>query len=333
MNGKRAGWCGRYLSLRQRSSHYDTFRNVPWYDRAFSFRISCLENLEKSSLYVFARWPLKQFSSRQVVRRIHILNFIELVSIPGRASSVVIWNVWDASDVQAVLSRVSLRYFSQFLSALTAEVSLEFVVCCLARVASVSVSRKWPVNSKTDLANSRLSSDLPRRFLFWNMRRILYRNTRTVMVRAGLWVLACFRLDSYTQFAGSEVNMPKFSPNNPTNTFRFSFRRARRLCFFLEFFLLELQVSEGTNLQSFDFQEIGFFDEPTHSTGALTTALATHASAVKGVCTGLVFVSLFILARLLLLDGSGVPWETFPRCLWHRSSGNLKLIGLEEWKG
>ena len=28
---------------------------------------------------------------------------------------------------------------------------------------------------------------------------------------------------------------------------------------------------------------MAFFDDPLHSTGALTTALATHASDVKGV--------------------------------------------------
>ena len=31
------------------------------------------------------------------------------------------------------------------------------------------------------------------------------------------------------------------------------------------------------------FQEIAFFDDPEHSTGALTTRLATDASAVQGV--------------------------------------------------
>ena len=28
---------------------------------------------------------------------------------------------------------------------------------------------------------------------------------------------------------------------------------------------------------------MGYFDDPLHSTGALTTALGTHASAVQGV--------------------------------------------------
>lgn len=31
------------------------------------------------------------------------------------------------------------------------------------------------------------------------------------------------------------------------------------------------------------FQEMAYFDDPLHSTGALTTALSTHASAVQGV--------------------------------------------------
>ena len=31
------------------------------------------------------------------------------------------------------------------------------------------------------------------------------------------------------------------------------------------------------------FQEIGFFDDPKHSTGALTARLASDASGVKGV--------------------------------------------------
>ena len=30
-------------------------------------------------------------------------------------------------------------------------------------------------------------------------------------------------------------------------------------------------------------QEMAYFDDPLHSTGALTTALSTHASAVQGV--------------------------------------------------
>jgi len=30
---------------------------------------------------------------------------------------------------------------------------------------------------------------------------------------------------------------------------------------------------------------MGYFDDPLHSTGALTTALGTHASAVQGVTT------------------------------------------------
>lgn len=30
-------------------------------------------------------------------------------------------------------------------------------------------------------------------------------------------------------------------------------------------------------------QDIAYFDDPLHSTGALTTALGTHASAVQGV--------------------------------------------------
>ena len=57
---------------------------------------------------------------------------------------------------------------------------------------------------------------------------------------------------------------------------------------------------------------MGYFDDPLHSTGALTTALGTHASAVQGVLT--VLSCRYILRLILQLN------RKFIAALVHRES-------------
>ncbi len=69
-----------------------------------------------------------------------------------------------------------------------------------------------------------------------------------------------------------------------------SFCRANMACFFLQGYLLAASGEALTlRLRSMAFkaylrQEMAYFDDHKNNVGALTTRLATDASAVQGVC-------------------------------------------------
>ena len=60
-------------------------------------------------------------------------------------------------------------------------------------------------------------------------------------------------------------------------------------------------ISIGVVLFFWFQQDMSYYDDPLHSTGALTTALATHASAVQGVGNWSLSFFIFLLSCIKLL--------------------------------